>query len=275
MGINGGLLTKLSNNTKMSVGIKDNITEFGKNRANPYASPTNVLKFYDTCECTEEASCKDDINGAAPAGESVVSVTFGEVVYDLTKPIKNLDGSYTIMEAPGAIPVEDAVALQEVIYKITTVLELDAKVTVAWESDVITIEHVGASTLASITLSASGDLAATRCCTTATVIKWAFSGVDAIGPVVFNGGAAQNLANDPYAYAGDPVADAATAAQLAADVATALTAAGLDTPGNVSVAVNNIAGAFDITYTSKDEIAATFNGSPATNCGADLIFDCP
>jgi len=255
-------------------GIIHNISDFGKKRANAYACPTNNLKFDDKCDCTNDQVCEDTVTGAAPTGESVVSVVFDGITYDLTKDIQNLDGSYTFMKAPGAVPVEDMEALKEVIYQITRTKEVDAKVEVSWEADVLTIVHVGACVLASVKLSDDSDLNGTRCCEIAQAIKWQVFGFDAIGPVSYDGSPDEALDNSPYAYTGTAAADAATAAQLQTDVAAALTAAGA-TATNVNVAVNNVLGGYEISFMIVGDIAPTFGGVEANNCGASEVFNCP
>lgn len=256
----------------MQVGVLNHITDFGKKRANPLACYNNNLKLTDNCACTSDPSCEDTLTGAAAAGLFVSAIKFHGVTYNLASPIINLDNRQ-VAPAYGPIAVEDTPRLRKALIKITGLREVDPFISVEWEADVLSVIHVGACLLEEIVLSDDSVLSATRCCETATVTSWQYAAQGAIGPVGFNG-SSQALANDPYDHTGDAVSDAATAAQLQADLETALTALGVEYT-MVSVMVDNLLGQYTIKVMSKDEAGPTFNGNLSANCGIEIVFDCP
>lgn len=254
-------------------GMVDSIKDFGKKRANPYACPTNNLKLSGNCECDDKATaCEDTIEIEADETALFTGVMFAGTMFDVNTPILNLDGA-ELQGAVGPIPVLETHRIEDWICAVVNTHEIDLSVDVSYADDVLTIKHIGCVALNSAMVDGT-ETEAKRCCELEVVTKWAAQGVDEIADFGFNG-ATESLANNPYEYEGVTATDEATAAELQADITTALTALGVGLVGEVTVKVNDVSGAFDISFYTSDDEAVLIGTSPVQDCGKKEMFNCP
>lgn len=160
----------------------------------------------------------------------------------------------TAVPVSPAIPVNQPEAIQAAIedYISSNRLEGNVWVRVTYEGTDLTVEHAGYWRLNSISVSDVGGgspQATTQLPNLKTVCnlraKDNAAVVDNLGDVTHAGNSA-TLANNPYAFSGTPATDAATAAQLATDLDTALAAVGLTLYAGTEVTVNTNTSSYDI-----------------------------
>ena len=259
----------------LSSGIVSDVTQYGKRRANPHACPTNNLKLDDTCECGQDAPCKDTATGAAAAGRTLVSVVFDGETYNTSTPVYGLDGQKILVKAVGPIPVEDTDAIDAWLGDIFALKEVNVYCESVWAADVLTINHTGAAALTAVTLENDDTLTITRCCDTGPVYSYILSVEGNVADLGW-GGNTEELDNNPYDFTGDPVTDAATAAQLQTDVAAAMGAGNLDVPliSGPTVTVNDVNGVYDIKWDTASDEAVTSGALTATVCATRKDFIC-
>lgn len=136
----------------------ENLNEWGKARANPYARVANALKLSDSCECTDAIVCQDSI----PTLVNLTTIVVDGVTYNPNTQIKDASGQ--VIWNPTQIkpfydPADnvDAAYFESFILAVLSQVEVDPYVIVDAEEETIT--HIGAY---EITVTGSTT---TRCCT--------------------------------------------------------------------------------------------------------------
>lgn len=141
------------------------ITDFGKARANKFASALNNAKFSDTCECLDIPVCQDTATAALNA--RLTGVTIDGVSYNINNTIKDFSGNIIwkptrydvtgfLMRGSGASANRPYVL--DFLQSILSIYEVDSKLSI---SSLGVITHIGAYEL---TINGSG-YTQTRCCT--------------------------------------------------------------------------------------------------------------
>lgn len=253
------------------------VNEFGKKRANPYACSTNNLKLTDTCGCTNDPVCRDDILITNPGTQTIVSVDFNGKTFTTDAPVLNLEGEvlHPVLGAKSFSTVEDRKAITDWLTAITNVYEVDAKIEILDSAAPnYYIQHYGACLMENLTVSGAATITQNRCCDVANVIQFKLSSEGAIGSIDWNNVGAQALTNSPYNYVGTPANDLATAAQLETDLTTALNALNIPDLTDVKVTVDDNSGEFVMSYWSSSSDAAISGVIPFVNCASKVEFTC-
>jgi len=124
------------------------ITEFGRLRANPFAKGT----MWKAEDCDQPATCEDYYSGTVTGTDEIISMSW--------------EGQTVTFENP--IPANDPDALQAAIENWLTTNEVkqefDVWVRVTYEGTTLTIQHRGATTIASFATDAPATLTTERRC---------------------------------------------------------------------------------------------------------------
>lgn len=255
--------------------LASSLKDFGKARANPHASAQNNLRLTDTCDCTDEPVCRDSLLVKTASGKTVTSIDFGGITYRADSPVYDFNGDlrFGVLGAKSLTNPADVADIIAWLTAIIQIQEVDAYVTVTPDGTSVRITHYGALTLENLVVS-SGSASASRCCTTAMYYQYALSVEGAMGSVNWNDGTPAALANTPYDYSGTSGTDANTADTLSTDFGTA--GGTLNIPGlkGVSVAVDDVAGKFVISYWSTSDIPAIIGTDGFVLMGKKEDFTC-
>ena len=240
--------------------------DLGRERSNPYARVNNNLKLHD-CPCTDAAVCQDTLTSATIAGTEVITaVVFNGETFSPSLDVMSVDGDELILKAPGTITAADTAELNAWLVAILKRYEFNPYVTVTHDTTTLTVVHVGALTLTSITTDAPETITGTRCCLLYDVFTNTGSVEDGnIVNIIADGTSA---ALDTGAYA-----DAMDLAQLITDIKAELTA--LSIPwSSVTATYDAGDGEFDIVIVSTAR-EILFDTTRLTNTASSEAFICP
>lgn len=191
-------------------------TEYGFKIANP-----DAVGRYPSGTTMATLRHKDYV-GVNPSLDTVALTTSGNFTAFV------FDGVTVTLATPIAVANVDDI--RQALYDEIQKKEGAVWVSVVLSGGVLTIQHIGHLRLASVAcsdVSAGAQQATTNKTTLVTVSKFSFTDiVGTVGPLRYSN-TNEALANDPYAHVGTPATDDATAADLAADMDTALAALGL------------------------------------------------
>lgn len=215
------------------------LSQVGQLRANPLANISNFVRLAE-CECVGTPTCSD--NGSTTLADTVVVQTF------------TYQG--TVYTFSPTILVNDPEAIEQALFAVIGLYEVDPIINVAYTGGALVVEHIGAGTL-SLIVTSGNDQTLTRSCNLETICEYSFC-VD--GAVEIDGVA---LANSPYEY--DSVTPANNAA-IAADLVTDLEAAITDS--SVVVTIDEDNEQFCAVISAPQGTDINFNGStlPGLNC---------
>lgn len=189
---------------------------YGTLVANPKADQDNAMRSPKCDPCTGIKMCQDTIEGDVPAGASLVGIVYDQV----EEPLKF-----------DAVDVTDNDAVLRSIYYCIKPCEKDISIGFTLDGASFSFTHIGQSTISGLifsdgTTETTVDTA-TRLCDLRNECTYRLNLVGEVADLSYAGNT-ETLANNPYDFTGTPATDLATAAQLKADIETALTALGQD-----------------------------------------------
>lgn len=183
-----------------------------------------------------------DYVGVNPSLDTVTLTTSGNFTAFV------FDGVTTTLASAIAVSAGTVNDIRDAIANVIRKKEGNVWVNVTYAGGDLTIEHIGHLRLASVAcsdVSAGAQQATTNKTTLVTVSRFTWSNVvGTVGPVHYNNNSVA-LGSDPYAWAGSAGTDNATAADLAADIATALGTLGLTVYGSAVGTRDDANSAFD------------------------------
>jgi len=251
----------------------DSISQLGRKRSNPKANINNALYLVKNCGCTNDPVCEDVITiSAFTAGIMLNGITFEGTPYTFPSPLSLETQQWEIMcEILKIISTDYSENDRPYRYE-TTAKEAHPGLTIETVGADIVIKHTGACTISAISLSTGDTVTVARNCTLVNACAYQLEGMGTIGPITVNGGAPQALANDPYAFAGVPATDDATALLLEADLQAALVAGGA-TVYNVTVTPDATRGLFVMKiWIAEATVNAQGVGMDFADCGCEERF---
>lgn len=247
------------------------VTEFGKYRANPYASNTNNLFLNDGCDCEPCTVGQDTIIVSDMGDMPAVSVEFDGVTY------------YAPVDTITAQQIEDW------IYSIIKQFEVDPYLSVTIDCHApelqavgdqpsvqieevcdLTVVHIGCGHLDTLSFGGETIGSSNRTTEIKTVCDYRISIVD--DPGTFTDGTnSDTLDSQPFAYTGVIETDAATAADIVTDIE-ALFSSWTDV-ATVDVTVDDINGEYVVSiHSEKDLYSWSMDGVPFVRYSCTDVF---
>jgi len=215
----------------------NSISQLGKLRANSEANKNNNLKLAE-CECTDAATCEDVV--VIDTNKKIKSFVFEGQTITLTEQILSTEPELLEAELRKILDTDWVDEDRPYEYG-DNKKEVNPGISVTYVGGILTIKHIGAGTLSSLTLETDVSHNFTRNCTLVYACVYEAELAGTLDDIVGNLGAVA-LANDPYAYS----AVQADADDLATDIETALATATDKTVYAVAATPNAVTSKFTV-----------------------------